>query len=103
MLCVECGIQMPNLVGQFRNTPPLYVCIPCANKNIGEEKMEANGRVRLNITKNSKGYGFDFTIEQGSGDLKQSMHDALQETQAFKMSVEEMIRGWELERAKDPG
>ncbi len=62
--------------------------------------MEANGRVRLNITKNSRGYGYDMTIEQGNADnLKQAMHDTLEETRAFKMSVEEMIREWELEDA----
>jgi len=98
MLCVNCGKLN---VDHYRQG----VYISChTNKPIeGEEKMEANGRVRLNITKNSKGYGYDFTIEQGSDDLKQAMNDTLQETRAFKMSVEEMIREWELERAKDPG
>ena len=62
--------------------------------------MEANGKVRLNITKNSRGYGYDMTIEQGNAeDLKQAMNDTLQETRAFKMSVEEMIHEWDLEDA----
>ena len=85
MLCVKCGV--PLWSAERRNG---IICYDCK----GEEKMEANGRVRLNITKNSRGYGWDMTIEQGnSDDLKRAMYDTLQETQSFKTMVEEMAKG----------
>jgi len=96
MLCSTCGMELePGQQSCVTGYPTHQIYTK------GEEKMEANGRVRLKIAKHSKGWSYEFTIEQGNdGDLKQAMYDTLQETQAFKKDVEEMIRSWEMQDAR---
>ena len=103
MMCDECGkLFSPSDELWYGTTAFDGIKVSCSicgeqYKNIGEEKMEANGRVRLKIVKNSKGWSYEFTIEQGNdGDLKRAMFDTLQETRSFKMDVESMIQEWEL-------
>jgi len=127
MLCVQCETEIPFGKAdwpQFQiarpqqgNTPTLYICLPCVNKNIGEEKMMQNigtsetplyitqgsGRIRLNITKNTKGRNFDYTVELGAGDnswLKQGMEDILREVRAFDLSVVELVHELEMNDAR---
>jgi len=62
--------------------------------------MEANGRVRLNITKNSRGYGWDMTVERSNDVLHDSRYEVINEIELFKKMVEEMIHEWEMEDAR---
>lgn len=59
----------------------------------GDEKMDKHGRVRLNITRNSKGFGYDFTIEEEDADPEAILLVAEQ----FMWQVELKIEGWTLE------
>jgi len=112
MLCTTCGIKLePGQQSCVTGYPTHQIYDKGEEKmmqNIGtpEEPMyvsQGSGRIRLNITKNTKGRNFDYTVELGAGDnswLKQGMADVLKEVRAFDVSVVELVHELEMNDAR---
>jgi hypothetical protein len=59
--------------------------------------MEGQTRFRLNITKNSKGWGYEYTIDS----TEHSPEGLVKEARDFKDLIEAEIRQWTLDSASE--
>ena len=58
--------------------------------------MEGQTRYRLNISKNTRGYGYDFTIDS----TEFIPTDLVDEAREFKKLIQAEIKAWTLAEAK---
>ena len=57
--------------------------------------MEGQTRFRLNITRNTKGYGYEFTVDS----TEHSPEGLVKEAREFKELIEAEIKQWTLDNA----